>query len=468
MSAGRTLSVTRWIAAVCVAAGFCTLAPRVLADHVILDDLIVDGSACVGQDCVNGESFGFDTLRLKENNLRIKFQDTSNTASFPSNDWQITANESSNGGKNKFSIDDIDGGRTPFTVEAGAPTNSLYVESSGEIGLGTSTPVVEIHVKEGDTPTLRLEQDGSSGFTPQTWDIAGNESGFFVRDVTNGSTLPFRILPGADSQTLVITGDEKIGIGAGTSPDAKFHIENTSGDDEDDFAVTEDGEVGIGTDSPQRSLHVSDTVGRIRLSDSDATSINDNTAGVEFYRGENDARSGFFTMSNGDLSVGTDEVGGTLSLSVNTNDVALFINSSRRVGIGNENPSTLLEVGSTGGGANARCNGTTWIDVSSREVKENITGLGSSEAVEAMKQLAPVKFNYKQNPNELSVGFIAEDVPELVAWKDRKSLSSMDIVAVLTKVTQLQQSTIEGQQQLIADLRKRLEKLEAQRSACGD
>ena len=44
-------------------------------DFLIIDDLIVDGSACIGFDCVNGESFGFDTLRLKENNLRIKFDD---------------------------------------------------------------------------------------------------------------------------------------------------------------------------------------------------------------------------------------------------------------------------------------------------------------------------------------------------------------------------------------------------------
>jgi hypothetical protein len=33
-------------------------------DQVILDDLIVDGSACIGLDCVNGESFGFDTIRI--------------------------------------------------------------------------------------------------------------------------------------------------------------------------------------------------------------------------------------------------------------------------------------------------------------------------------------------------------------------------------------------------------------------
>jgi len=145
-----------------------------LADQVISDDLIVDGSACIGQDCVNGESFGFDTLRLKENNLRIKFQDTSNTASFPTNDWQLTANESDNGGLNKFSIDDISGGRTPFTIEASARTNALYVDDYGKIGFGTSTPVVKgLHMKFNDTPTLRLEQDGSGGWWPQTWDVAG-------------------------------------------------------------------------------------------------------------------------------------------------------------------------------------------------------------------------------------------------------------------------------------------------------
>ncbi|MEM7355480.1 MAG: hypothetical protein AAF657_32000, partial [Acidobacteriota bacterium] len=110
-------------------------------DQQILDDLIVVGSICAGQDCSNGESFGFDTIRLKENNLRIKAQDTSNSASFPTNDWQLTFNDSSNGGANKFSIDDIDGGRTPFTIEASTPTNSLYVDSSGRIGLGTNAPV---------------------------------------------------------------------------------------------------------------------------------------------------------------------------------------------------------------------------------------------------------------------------------------------------------------------------------------
>ena len=226
-----------------------------LGDQIILDDLIVDGSACIGFDCVNGESFGFDTIRIKENNLRIRAMDTSNSASFPTNDWQITFNDSSNGGQNKFSIDDIDGGRTPFTLEAGAPSHSLYVDDGGRLGLGTSTPVVDVHIKSGNTPTLRLEQDGSSGFTPQTWDVAGNEANFFVRDATNGSTLPFRIQPGASSNEIYIANNDEIGIGT-ASPAARFHIENTVGDDVDDFVVTADGRVGLGTTSPSNTLHV--------------------------------------------------------------------------------------------------------------------------------------------------------------------------------------------------------------------
>jgi hypothetical protein len=44
-------------------------------------------------------------------------------------------------------------------------------------------------------------------------------------------------------------------------------------------------------------------------------------------------------------------------------------------------------------------------------------------------------------------------VPELVATSDRKGLSAMDIAAVLTKV-------IQGQQRTIEDLQTRLQRLE--------
>ncbi len=176
-----------------------------LTSSLYAADLITEGSLCVGMDCNGPQTFGFDTIRLRENNLRIKFDDTTDANStFPSNDWQITINDSTNGGLNKFSIDDITHSKVPFLIEANAPTNALYIEDDGDIGIGTSTPVVQLHMKDGNTPTIRLEQDGSSGFTPQVWDIASNEANFFIRDATNGSLLPFRIKPGSPSSSIYI------------------------------------------------------------------------------------------------------------------------------------------------------------------------------------------------------------------------------------------------------------------------
>lgn len=193
------------------------------SDFLTNDDLIVDGSACIGLDCNNGESFGFSTILTKENNLRIRFVDTSTSASFPTNDWEITINDSSNGGRNYFGITDVNLNRAIAQIEAGAPANSLVVESSGEVGFGTANPVAELHTVTGDTPTLRLDQSGASGWAPQIWDVAGNETNFFIRDTSNGSTLPFRIEPGAPSNAINIDNTGDVGFGT-TSPVGDIHI----------------------------------------------------------------------------------------------------------------------------------------------------------------------------------------------------------------------------------------------------
>jgi hypothetical protein len=198
-------------------------------DVLHYDDVIITGSLCVGFDCQDGESFGFDTTILKEHNLRIYFNDTSYTASYPTNNWRITVNDSTNGGASYFSVDDVDDGTSIFKIEAGAPSNSLYVEDYGRVGLGTSTPVVELHIKDSDTPTVRLEQDSSGGWTAQTWDVAGNESNFFIRDATNGSKLPFRIQPSTPSSSLCLKSDGKAGFGT-WSPAYSIELETTNED----------------------------------------------------------------------------------------------------------------------------------------------------------------------------------------------------------------------------------------------
>jgi hypothetical protein len=364
-------------------------------DVLHYDDVIITGSLCVGWDCANGESFGYCTVKLKENNLQICFEDTS-VGSFPTNDWKIQINDTTSGGASYFTIWDTNGGRRPFTLEAGAPAHSLYVEDYGRVGLGTSIPYVELHIVDGDSPTIRLDQDGSSGWTAQRWDLCGNETNFFIRDVTNGSKLCFRIQPNTPSNTLCMRST---------------------------------GNVGIGTWSPSNKLEI-ETTGE------NSTLLFDRTDGATVQFAAKDT----FAL----LNVETNH-----NLRFATNDTTrMTIENTGDVGIGLTNPSYLLHL--NGG---AYCDGGAWVPGSSREYKENIHALTTEEALEAFQELNPVKFNYKVNKEEDYIGFISEDVPELIATKERKGVSPMDVVAVLTKVVQEQQKTI-------AELKEKVEQLE--------
>jgi hypothetical protein len=394
-------------------------------DTVIPDDLIVQGSECVGFDCVNNEPFGFDTIRLKENNLRIFFMDTS-VSPFPTTDWQLVANDSASGGVNRFSIEDVTGARTPFTVEAGAVTNAVYVDSTSDVGFKTSVPVLDLHVNVADTPAFRMEQNNSGGFSAQTWDIGANEANFFVRDVTSGSRLPLRIRPGAPTSSLDISAAGNVGIGTG-SPQTRLHVFGTA---------TEDAFGGFGP-NPSGAVN-------------NLPALNFGHAGSSIGRG-----AGFFNVRPDTLAVAPNP-----SLRFMTaNAERMIITNTGNIGIGVS--GVITNTIQTASGAHLTPGGV-WTDASSRDVKHDVAPLGLPAARAALLGLTPVTFKYRIN-DERHVGFIAEDVPDLVATDDRKGLSPMDIVAVLTRVVQEQQQAVEAQQRQIADLRARLAAIEAGR-----
>ena len=78
------------------------------------------------------------------------------------------------------------------------------------------------------------------------------------------------------------------------------------------------------------------------------------------------------------------------------------------------------------------------VTASSRELKTDIKPLDTQVALDAFHKLQPVSYEYKSQRGEAVVGFIAEDVPELLAMPSRKSFDSAEVVAVLTKVVQEQ------------------------------
>ncbi|MBF0560322.1 MAG: tail fiber domain-containing protein [Nitrospirae bacterium] len=140
----------------------------------------------------------------------------------------------------------------------------------------------------------------------------------------------------------------------------------------------------------------------------------------------------------------------------------MVISSSGYVGIGGDtgsgipSPSYPLQMGS---GAFVTTGGV-WTNASSRAYKENIKTLTGEEANQVLDRLSPVKYNYKTDKEDKHVGFIAEDVPDLVATKDRKGLSPMDIVAVLTKVVQEEKNTIAEQMNMISELSKKVDAMQ--------
>jgi hypothetical protein len=136
-----------------------------------------------------------------------------------------------------------------------------------------------------------------------------------------------------------------------------------------------------------------------------------------------------------------------------TPSVRLHINYAGEFGI-NQAPVTGHEIHTSSG---AYLASGTWTNASSRAYKHDIRDLSGDEAEQALAGLNPVRFRYNDNDDQQHVGFIAEDVPELVAMKDRKGLSPMDIVAVLTKVVQEQRDHIAAQDQKL-EAREQTEK----------
>ena len=296
--------------------------PRVAVHTFYTDDVSAQGGVCAGFDCTSTETYGLATAKLKETNTRLKFEDTS-LSGFPSTDWQLSANDTFSGGLNKFIVEDLTAATIPMTIEGGTPSNTLYVDSMGRIGIRTTTPARDLTIANPVSVGIRMEQSASPF---QAWDIVANDNNFYVRDV-NHEQNPFIIRSSAPYNSLVL---------------------DTTG------------RIGLGVVSPLYQIHHS---------------------------------------------------------------------SGARLDAGN------------------------WVNASSREVKQDIHQLDGDAAIEALNALEPVTFAYKSNPGETMVGFIAEEVPDLVATADRKGLSSMDVAAVLTKVIQEQQRTID-------DLQARLERLE--------
>jgi hypothetical protein len=328
--------------------------------------------------------------------------------------------------------------------------NDFYLNTSGNLGLGTSSPITKLNIKGDQSANGQLYIEPTND---------GEYAGLVIK-TTRGADRAYAIFAG----------------GTGTD-DLNFRFRDASAG-ADRMVIDSSGNVGIGAPSPSAKLHVKEASSGLSSFDGTADTLilesNANggmtivtaaaNTGRIIFASPNDATGAEIKYSDATdlMTIGTTNPDADLALQAGNGVEAVRILDDGKVGIGTTSPTrTLHIVGAvqldgtidTNSGAYLTSGGV-WTDASSRELKKDIINLSLIKASEAVKLLNPVEFSYKATPEERRVGFIAEDVPDLVASEGRKGLSSMQIVAALTKVVQNQQKEIEWCKEQIEKLTK--------------
>ena len=216
---------------------------------------------------------------------------------------------------------------------AGTTTQRMLINSSGQVGIGTSSPTSSLHVSVGSSGT-----NSSAGF---------NE--FCIEGGNEDIGMCF-LSPAANNRTHTIAFGDSNNNAAG-----KIQY-NHSTDDltltaSDNIIFTGDA-VGIGTTSPNTSLEIASTDAIIRLTDTNTTAgANDLIGELQFFSNDADApHIGGFVKAIQDPS---DTFGrrtallfGTQNNDASTNAVEkVRIDCNGKVGIGNSSPQGELHVG---------------------------------------------------------------------------------------------------------------------------
>jgi hypothetical protein len=348
-------------------------------------------------------------------------------------------------------------------------TEAMRIDSSGNLGIGTSSPATPLDVN-GAITADSLTLDGS-GSNPLRIENAADPY-IEVRD-TRGTT-----------RTALQSAD---GIGAvGTISGHPFRFLSSNVERARIDAV---GNVGIGTTSPQKELQINATEPTIRLEENGAGS----------------KRLELSINSNAEAKIFANQSGGTLILGT-VGTERLRIDSSGNVGIGTTGPSAALHSVSTsastsagifqitatsstsqaalsvikqdsntttnqtfvlfqhaGGtncgkinanGANTAAFGST----SDARLKENITALPSQ--IDNVCALRPCEFDYKDGSGH-QIGFIAQEMQEV--YPDSVGVGD-DGMLTITAWSKTEARLVKAIQELKAKndlLEARLEALEA-------
>ncbi len=191
-------------------------------NHFVGDLTVASGGVCSG--CSDGDSdLHVGELLVKDPIPYITMRDT--------NDDQLWR-WSSNLGPLTLNSDRLAGGSqtAPLVVENDAPNDSLFFDSTGPLGMGTTTPLSNVTLTLFPTPAnpfssgIALANTNASAGHPFL--LYQNGEGYFgIAHEYNSEVTPFAIYKDATANRLIISGDN---VGIGTfSPDRLLKVEGT-------------------------------------------------------------------------------------------------------------------------------------------------------------------------------------------------------------------------------------------------
>ena len=297
---------------------------------------------------------------------------------------------------------------------------------------------------QGNLPRLNY-RDGQGNLL---WALPANSVLWKLDGPTNAGVM---LATAAAPSSSIIMNDGGVSIRGTGFPAAKLHVGTIN-------SVTEPGEVRVDPGNPNAAA----TIYAVNQDINTGMVLETLTAGrrASLRLTSPDASFAQITSSTYTLRDLNNAVNALTVFPGAENNNAIVVRNGR-VGLGVRNPGTPLELAN-----GAKCSaGGVWTNASSRALKHDIHDLSIADARAAIAALDPVTYFYDADPAERQVGFIAEDVPELVATNDRKTLSPMDFVAVLTKVVQDQDRQLAAQAE---QLRAQGEELAHQRAAIAE
>ena len=258
-----------------------------------------------------------------------------------------------------------------------AGTERMRVANDGNVGIGTTSPTANLHLKDGSGNTEIKLQGGASTANDVIafLNSAGSTRGNITYDTDNNFLLfnvntseKMRIKSDGDIQLTRQTGgggaNETLLISAnyGSGSDQALQASNSlrfySNGANERMRIASDGKIGIGTTSPAETLHVNG--GDIIISTATAPNLRivkaDNSSGGSTNRVFLGIASGNNNFLNGSVDNDTCLVysqGGKLLIGTGTSVEAGF-DSSGNLGVGTASPDSRISIIGTGSDAVTR------------------------------------------------------------------------------------------------------------------